>query len=244
VDSPLHPVDVNVAHPQPDPQKAEKPMSQTSSPAPIQVDIVSDVVCPWCIIGFLQLDQALKRTGLIANLRWHPFELNPNMSAEGENLREHLMGKYGITPAQSDQARKQLTDLGADLGFVFNYPSDMRMVNTFRAHQLLDWAEGQGRQHPLKLALFAAHFTDNRDVSDIEVLTDVAKTAGLDADAAGAALASGAHAGPVRQKQAFWTQRGISGVPAMVFGGKYLLTGAQGADTYTTALQRCVQETA
>ncbi|SHE97317.1 Predicted dithiol-disulfide isomerase, DsbA family [Ruegeria intermedia] len=218
-----------------------------TSPDPrptLQIDIVSDVVCPWCIVGFLQLDQALTREGVQARLRWHPFELNPAMGPEGQNLREHIIEKYGTTVEQSQQARAQLTALGADLGFAFNFTDESRIVNTFAAHQLLDWAEEQGRQHPLKLALFTAYFTDQRDVSDTEVLVDAARAVGLDGDAARAALASGAHAGPVRQKQQFWTSHGISGVPAMVFGGKYLLTGAQGPDTYAQVLRRCLSEAA
>lgn len=219
-------------------------MSDSETRPVVQIDIVSDVVCPWCIIGFLQLDQALQKTGVLAKLRWHPFELNSDMPEGGQNLREHLIGKYGLTEAQSDAARDRLTTLGAELGFTFSYAPDKRMVNTFRAHQLLDWAEEQGRQHPLKLALFKAYFTDNHDVSDPDVLAEIAAGAGLDRAAAQEALNSGAHAAPVRQKQAFWLERGIQGVPSMVFGGKYLLTGAQGAETYETALRRCLQEAA
>ncbi len=218
-----------------------------TSPDPrpiVQIDIVSDVVCPWCIVGFRQLDQALQQQGVLAQLRWHPFELNPAMGPEGQNLREHIAEKYGSTPEQSQQARDRLTALGAELGFAFNFDDDSRIVNTFAAHQLLDWAETQGRQHPLKLALFQAYFTDQKDVSDPDVLLNAVQSAGLDPQAAGAALKSGAHEQPVRQKQQFWTSRGISGVPSMVFGGKYLLTGAQGTETYAQVLQRCLTEAA
>lgn len=210
----------------------------------VQIDIVSDVVCPWCIVGFRQLDQALAQRGILARLRWHPFELNPDMPAEGQNLREHIMQKYGTTAEQSQQARDRLTAIGVELGFAFNFTEDSQMVNTFKAHQLLDWAESQGRQHPLKLALFATYFTDQQDVSETEVMIAAAEAAGLDPAAARAALTSGAHAAPVREKQRFWTSKGISGVPSMVFGGKYLLTGAQGAETYGQVLDRCLTEAA
>ncbi|CUH43893.1 DsbA family oxidoreductase [Ruegeria atlantica] len=214
-------------------------------PRPIvQIDIVSDVVCPWCIVGFRQLDLALKEQNVLANLRWHPFELNPNMPSEGQNLREHIMEKYGSTAEQSQQARDRLTQTGAELGFTFNFNDDSRMVNTFAAHQLLDWAETQGRQHPLKMALFEAYFTNQQDVSQSQVLLDAAQAAGLDRDAARAALTSGDHIAPVREKQQFWTSRGVSGVPSMVFAGKYLVTGAQGAETYSDLLQRCLTEAA
>lgn len=210
----------------------------------VQVDIVSDVVCPWCIVGFRQLDQALAGVGALTHLRWHPFELNPDMPREGQNLREHIMQKYGTTAEQSQQARDQLTGLGRELGFAFRFSDNSRMVNTFQAHQLLDWAETQGRQHPLKLALFEAYFSEGQDVSDPEVLIAAAAGAGLDAQAARAALASGDHAASVREKQRFWASRGITGVPAMVFAGKYLLTGAQGSEAYAQLLQRCLSEAA
>ncbi|MBO9450124.1 DsbA family oxidoreductase [Tropicibacter sp. R16_0] len=210
----------------------------------VQVDIVSDVVCPWCIVGFRQLDQALTRTGFLANLRWHPFELNPSMPPEGQNLREHITEKYGTTAEQSQQARDRLSALGAELGFTFSFTDDSRMVNTFKAHQLLDWAEEQQLQHPLKMALFEAYFTHGRDVSDAHVLADVAQSVGLDRESATQVLDSGERQQQVREKQGFWTSRGISGVPSMVFGGKYLVTGAQGADTYEQLLRRCVEEAA
>ncbi|MCV0428549.1 MAG: DsbA family protein, partial [Roseibium sp.] len=99
----------------------------------LQIDIVSDVVCPWCIVGFRQLEQAIERTGVSAAIKWHPFELNPDMPAEGENLREHIMRKYGSTAEQSEAARDRLTELGNGLGIDFRFSEDMRMVNTFKA---------------------------------------------------------------------------------------------------------------
>lgn len=217
----------------------------TSDPRPVlQVDIVSDVVCPWCIVGFRQLDLALQQQQVLARLRWHPFELNPTMPPEGQNLRAHIAEKYGSTTEQSQQARDRLTALGSELGFTFNFNDESRIVNTFAAHQLLDWAEIQGRQHPLKLALFEVYFTQQKDVSDTAVLIEAVSTAGLNSDDALEALESGTHAASVREKQQFWTSRGISGVPSMVFGGKYLLTGAQGTETYAQVLQRCLAEAA
>ncbi|WP_298846000.1 DsbA family oxidoreductase [uncultured Ruegeria sp.] len=219
-------------------------MTSTDTRPIVQIDIVSDVVCPWCIVGFRQLDEALQQQDVLARLRWHPFELNPSMPPAGQNLREHIMEKYGSTSEQSQQARDRLTSIGAELGYTFNFNDDSRMVNTFSAHQLLDWAEEQGRQHPLKLALFDAYFTQQHDVSDVDVLLAAVRSAGLDENLARQALESGQHAAPVREKQQFWTSKGISGVPSMVFGGKYLLTGAQGTETYAQVLQRCLSEAA
>ncbi|WP_299613918.1 DsbA family oxidoreductase [uncultured Tateyamaria sp.] len=210
----------------------------------IDVDIVSDVMCPWCIVGFRQLEQALGATGMGARVRWHPFELNPAMPPEGQNLAEHIAEKYGSSPEQSAQNRAHLQALGQSLGIDFVFSPDSRIVNSFDAHQLLDFALAQGLQHPLKMALFHAHFTEGRDVSDRAVLLDVAEGVGLDRADAEEVLTSGALADTVREKQAFWTSRGISGVPSMVFGGKYLVTGAQGAENYAQILRKLAEEEA
>ncbi len=222
--------------------------TQPHSPEPqssvVDVDIVSDVMCPWCIIGYQQLEQALAATGIGARIRWHPFELNPQMPPEGQNTAEHIAEKYGASAKQSAQNRKQMQDLGNSLGFEFNFTLESRIVNSFQAHQLLDFALSQGLQHPLQMALFKAHFTDNRDVSDAQVLIDVATSAGIDEKAAREVLDSGALAESVREKQQFWTSRGISGVPSMVFAGKYLVTGAQGAENYAQILRQTLEEAA
>lgn len=207
----------------------------------LTVDIVSDVVCPWCIVGYKQLEQALVQSGLEAAIRWHPFELNPQMPEEGEDLREHLAAKYGTTPQQSAAARERLKALGASLGFAFDYADDMRMVNTFRAHQLLHWAAAQGRQHDLKMQLFSAFFTHRRDVNDPQVLADEAVAIGLDGNEAQAVLADGRFADEVRADEQVWTSRGIHGVPAMIFNSRYLVTGAQGVDNYVSVLQQVTQ---
>jgi predicted DsbA family dithiol-disulfide isomerase len=215
---------------------------QNRPDAAIQIDIVSDVMCPWCIVGFRQLEQALAATQNEAFIRWHPFELNPAMPPEGQNLREHIMEKYGASPAQTVENREQLQQIGSALDIDFNFTDDSRIVNTFAAHQLLDWAQEFDKQHTLKLALFDAHFKAGRDISLHEVLADVAETAGLDRGAAEQVLANASHAEATRARQKFWTDRGVSGVPAMVFDGKYLLTGAQGAETYAQMLHKLVQE--
>ncbi|SHH41816.1 Predicted dithiol-disulfide isomerase, DsbA family [Cognatiyoonia sediminum] len=203
---------------------------------PIRVDIVSDVVCPWCAIGYYQLAKAADETGIEIEVHWHPFELNPQMAAEGENLREHLAAKYGTTPEGSKKARARLSEMGAALGFMFNYADDMRMVNTFRAHQLIDWAENQGLAHDAKLALFEAFFTRRENLNDPSVLAEVAQSIGLNHDAALAMLLSGEMADIVRQKEQFWTSRGVTGVPAMIFQRQHLVSGAQGEDNYARIL--------
>jgi len=208
---------------------------------PLRVDIISDVMCPWCIVGYSQLAKAASDADIDLDVHWHPFELNPQMAEEGENLREHLAAKYGSTPEQSTQARAQLTNVGQALGFEFNFSDTSQIWNTFRAHQLLDWAGEQGKGHDLKMALFKAHFTDAKNLSDPDILADVAETVGLERAEALRLLASEERAAQVRQKQQFWQHQGIQGVPAMVFQQRHLVTGAQGEANYTNILTQLVE---
>lgn len=208
----------------------------------LQVDIVSDVVCPWCIIGYKQFERALATATqpLHATVRWQPFELNPNMPEDGQNLREHLAQKAGITPEQSRDARQRLSSIGDSLGFTFNFQDEMRVGNTFRAHQLLHWAEGQGLQTALKLALFKAYFSDGCNVNDIDVLASTAASAGLPESEARAVMEEGRYAEAVRGAEQQWLERDIRGVPAFIFnhnsdnGGKrsYAVLGAQGPEAF------------
>jgi len=215
-------------------------------PLPLQVDIVSDVVCPWCIIGYKQLLKALAMLPgqFVPALRWHPFELNPHMPEEGQDLREHLAQKYGTTPAQSQAARARLSALGESLGFTFDYFDGMRMVNTFRAHQLLHWAAGQGRQTELKLALFEAFFSRRENVNDPELLVEVAGRAGLARTGARAVLSDQRFARPVREEQQYWLDHEVHAVPTFVFQQQYVVPGAQEADAFARLLQKILDRAA
>ncbi len=204
----------------------------------MRIDIVSDVVCPWCIIGYRQLARALADRKLEPEIHWHPFQLNPHISEEGQNLREHLAAKYGTTPEASIAARERLTRMGAELGFTFAYTDDMRTYNTFRAHQLLHWAGTLGREHELKMALFAAFFTRRENVGDPAVLADVAAGIGLDRAEALAVLEDGRYADAVRQEMQFWVEQGIQGVPAIVFERRHLVSGAQGVERFGAILDQ------
>jgi len=208
--------------------------------APIRVDIVSDVMCPWCIVGYRQLEQAAQETGITIEPYWHPFELNPDMVPEGENLRDHIMRKYGSTAEQSQQARQNLQDIGRALDIDFQFKDDGRIYNTFAAHQLLHWAQTFGKAHDLKQALFHAYFTDGQDVSQNSVLASTAGSIGLDPVDAMQVLDDGRFADIVREKQSFWTSRGVSGVPTMVFEGQQATSGAQGVDTFARVLRQMV----
>lgn len=217
-------------------ENSNKPLSKK----PLRIDIVSDVVCPWCIIGYRQLAEALKKTDTKHEIHWHPFELNPNMPSAGQNLREHIMEKYGSSKAESDASRISMTQAGSEVGFEFNFNDDTRMHNTFNLHQLLYWANQQGQKpmHDLKQALFSAHFTDGRNISDNNVLADIAAQVGLNRSEALAVLENQRFAKEVRAEERHWQQQGIQSVPAMIFNERHLVSGAQGVENFTNILQQ------
>ena len=215
-------------------------MATISQGIPLKVDIVSDVVCPWCIIGYKQFQKALgMMPGEVdVTIRWHPFELNPRMPEEGQNLREHLSQKYGSTVEQSEAAKARLMTLGESLGFTFDYFDEMRMVNTFRAHQLLYWAGKQGRQTELELALFDAFFSLRQDVSDGQVLAAAAGRVGLSDSEALTVAEDGRYAQAVREEQKIWLDKEVHAVPAFLFNEKYMVPGAQDAETFVRILNK------
>ncbi|WP_193161673.1 DsbA family oxidoreductase [Microbulbifer hainanensis] len=216
------------------------------SKQPLRIDIVSDVVCPWCVIGYLRLQKALAGFADLfeTDVHWLPFELNPQMPAEGENLREHLANKYGTTPQESIEARQRLTDLGADLGFAFNYSDDMRMYNTFNAHQLLHWAAAYDRQTALSLQLFHDFFHHQKNVDDTEVLAEAAAAVGLNAQEARDILQNQTYADSVRSLEQQITSQGVQGVPLFILNRQYGISGAQEVQTFARQLQQLLDENA
>lgn len=213
---------------------------------PVRIDFVSDISCPWCVIGLRGLEEALARTADVvdAEIVFHPFELNPNMAPEGQDIGEHIAEKYGSTPEQSAANRNMIRERAADLGFTMAMADGARIYNTFDAHRLLAWAQTKGRQKSLKEALFAAYFTDGRDPSDHGVLVEVATSVGLPGDEAAVILASDAHADAVRTDERLWQSRGISAVPAIVIDGRYLISGGQPPEAFERALRGIVAEAA
>lgn len=205
----------------------------------IKLDIVSDIVCPWCIVGYTHLEAAINELGLQdrVEIEWQPFELNPDMPIQGENLRAHVLRKYGAKRDDSDKARANITSLGAEYGFTFNYFEDMKMVNTRQAHVLLDYAHEVGLQHTLKQRLFAAFFSEHKDISDREVLLTEARSVGLDIYAAELALDDADRLSKVVKQEIQWQQRGVSGVPSVTFNRSSAMTGAHPQSSYHDVLK-------
>jgi predicted DsbA family dithiol-disulfide isomerase len=210
----------------------------------IHIDFVSDVACPWCVVGLRSLLIALERLKgeVDAEIHFQPFELNPDMPPEGENTFEHVQKKYGASPERSAASRQALKESGASVGFAFNYGPDSRIWNTFDAHRLLHWAGLAGRQHALKEALFALNFSQQRSTSDLEALVSAAVAAGLDEAGARDVLVSGRYADEVRADEMRWRQAGINAVPSVVFERRWLIQGGQPPEQFEAAIRQIVNE--
>lgn len=210
---------------------------------PLRIDIVSDVVCPWCIIGYKQVEKALTMLPqpVEAEFHWHPFELNPDMPPEGEDSAEHIARKYGRTAEEGKAVREHIRSTASAVGFEFGDLGARRIVNTFDAHKLLHRAgsaRGWETQTRLKLTLFTAYFQRGEDVSDRAILLSAAEAAGLDHDECQGWLADEALAREVRGEEAYWREENISGVPAIIFDGKYMVPGAQSAETFADVIAK------
>ncbi|TDV70134.1 DsbA family oxidoreductase [Pseudomonas sp. LP_7_YM] len=209
----------------------------------LKIDFISDVSCPWCIIGLRALDQALEHLGdeVQAQIHFQPFELNPKMGPDGQEIFEHIAEKYGSTREQFQDNAENIRQRGAELGFVFT-PGDRRIYNTFDAHRLLHWAQLEGKQQALKEALFTAYFSQHADVSSHKVLADLARRVGLEIGRAEKVLASGEYAAEVRELEQLWVSRGVSSVPTMVFNDQYAVSGGQPVDVFVGAIRQIISE--
>ena len=210
----------------------------------IRIDFVSDVACPWCVIGLKSLEQALGKLGdeVEAEIHFQPFELNPDMPAEGQDITEHLAKKYGATPAQLEVTREAIRARGAELGFVFGVGKRSRIYNTFDAHRMLHWAgledDQYMKQRALKHALFAAYFTEGFNPGEHETILRAVAQVGLDVDAARAVLESDDYATEVRAQEEHYLARGIHSVPAVIVNNQHLIHGGQPPEVFEQALRQ------
>jgi predicted DsbA family dithiol-disulfide isomerase len=205
----------------------------------LKIDFVSDVACPWCAVGLGALERALETLEgeVQAELHFQPFELNPQMAREGEDIDEHLSRKYGRSPAEFETARQAIRERGAAVGFTFGQRS--RIYNTFDAHRLLHWAGLQSAQmqHSLKTALLQAYHGQGRDPSDPAVLAEVAAGVGLDAARTAQILASDEFASDVRAAEQHWQRLGINAVPSVVINDRHLIQGGQPPEVFAQVLR-------
>lgn len=211
----------------------------------IDIKIVSDVVCPWCVVGSRNLQQALDELGpdITANISWRPFQLNPDMVPEGEDLTEHITKKYGSSAEDSQNMRDRITELGSNTGFRFNYTPESRIYNTFDAHRTMHWAREQGQENAFMQGLFDAYFTENQNPSEPEVLRSVAESVGLDPQEVDAVLNSDRYKAAVEKELAESQRLGISGVPTVIINDQYAITGGQPPAAFKEALQQIATDT-
>ncbi|CRN03567.1 MULTISPECIES: DsbA family oxidoreductase [Pseudomonas] len=211
---------------------------------PLKIDFISDVSCPWCIIGLRGLTEALDQLGaeVQAEIHFQPFELNPKMPPEGQNIVEHISEKYGSSAEESQANRARIRDMGAELGFAFRTDGQSRIYNTFDAHRLLHWAGLEGLQYNLKEALFKAYFTDGQDPSDHKTLAIIAQSLGLDPQRTAEILASDEYAAEVREQEKLWLTRGVTSVPTIVFNDQYAVSGGQPAEAFVGAIRQIITE--
>jgi predicted DsbA family dithiol-disulfide isomerase len=207
----------------------------------LDLAFVSDVACPWCAIGLASLDQALARLqpDFETNVRVEPFELNPDMGAEGAEVIPYLARKYGRSPEQIAQTQAMIRERGAAVGFSFGARD--HVWNTFDAHRILHWAGLEGRALELKRALLRAYHGEGRNPAAPEVLVELAGVVGLDAVRAKSILGSDEYASEVRERERYWLQRGVSGVPLVVVNDTHGISGAETPERYEQALRQIAQ---
>ena len=216
-----------------------------TEPRRLTIDIWSDVMCPWCLVGWGNLRQALDELDgeIAADLRWHAFELNPDMAEEGEERTAHIARKYGRTLEQSRGVQGQMREAAERAGVSLDYevpepaPEAMMWNLTLLVGSVL-----AVRQTDLKLALFHAHFNARRPIGDRAVLLDIAEETGFDRAEAGAALDSAEWAHKVRAEERAAYDLNVTGVPAMVVENAFMIPGAQSPDVYRDALRRVAEK--
>lgn len=212
--------------------------SDLKSEKKIRIDIVSDVVCPWCAIGYKRLSNAIDELKIKDRVEivWHPFELNPDMPKDGMDDDKYLMNKLGINEEQLKEKRKNYTQLGEQSGFKFDYFADMKKVNTLNAHILLDYAKKYNKQTQLKVRLQEAYFGERKNINNREILYNELKAVGLNADEAIKTLDDENAIKRVRDEEAYWKNQGVFAIPAMIFNGTILKVGANEEEVYKSIL--------
>jgi predicted DsbA family dithiol-disulfide isomerase len=218
---------------------------------PIKIDFVSDVACPWCAVGLGALEKAIANIGpsIKTEIHFQPFQLNPQMPPEGQDITEHLTQKYGSTPAQQEQNYAAIRQRGAAVGFEFRLGGRGRTWNTFDCHRLLHWgaslgfdAQGKNIQAKLKKAMLKSYFTDNQNPGAHSVLLAIVRDLDLDEKRAADILDSDEYTAEVRAQQRFYSDHGINAVPAIIFNEKYLISGGQPVEAFEQALRQIASE--
>ncbi|MDX5420620.1 MAG: DsbA family oxidoreductase [Hymenobacteraceae bacterium] len=207
----------------------------------IKIDIFSDINCPWCYVGERRLDKALQQVSdqYEAEISFKAFELNPNIPQGGMSRLDYFKGNYGEQIlAQVPAMDKRMTESGAEEGIRFNFSDEMTVNNTFNGHRLIWLAEQYGVQHEVANALFKAYFTEGRNMNDLSVLKEIGIAQGIPAERLEGFFEGEEGKQEVREMEAFAQSAGITGVPAFVINDKFLVSGAQPAETFLNVFQQ------
>lgn len=212
----------------------------------LKIDFISDISCPWCVVGLRNMEAALANIGedIEAYVRFEPFELNPDMPPEGMDRKSYFATKYRISPEEAKQRGGEIRARAEETGFTMNTGEGFRIYNTFDAHRLLEWAMEEGKQRALKHALFEAYFTDGKNMGDHESLAAIAESVGLDGARAREILGGDDYAGHVRQSQSHQRGRGVQSVPTIIVNGEYVINGGQPPAIFEKAFRHIASEIA
>ena len=212
----------------------------------LKIDFISDISCPWCVVGLRNMEAALANIGddIEAYVRFEPFELNPDMPQEGMDRATYFATKYGISAEEAKSRGGEIRARAKEAGFTMNTDENFRIYNTFDAHRLLEWAMEEGKQRALKHALFEAYFTDGKNMGDHESLAAIAESVGLDGARAREILAGDDYAGHVRQSQSHQRGRGVQSVPTIIVNGEYVINGGQPPAIFEKAFRHIASEIA
>ncbi|RED15788.1 DsbA family oxidoreductase [Parasphingopyxis lamellibrachiae] len=212
----------------------------------LKIDFISDISCPWCVVGLRNMEAALANIGddIEAYVRFEPFELNPDMPPEGMDRAAYFATKYGISTEEAKNRGGEIRARAEEAGFTMNTGEGFRVYNTFDAHRLLEWAMEEGKQRALKHALFEAYFTDGKNMGDHETLAGIAESVGLDRGRACEIVAGDDYAGHVRQSQSHQRGRGVQSVPTIIVNGEYVINGGQPPAIFEKAFRHIASEIA
>ena len=218
---------------------AKKKASSKKPKTPIQVDIVSDIVCPWCWVGIKLFQKAVKQSGQNISLSWRPYMLDPSVPEGGTPYKDYMKQKFGDTPSNRfTEMRKHLEDIGPKLGIDFKFDDIPMRPNTLDAHRLLKWAQGQDKGNAASEALFKAFFTDLKDVGNVDVLTQIGEALGMDAEITHDLLSGDDDKNAVREEIMFFRNLGVNAVPTFIYNGQFAVQGAQAPEAHLDAIKK------
>lgn len=205
----------------------------------VRIDIVSDVVCPWCWLGKKRLETALEQSGEPAELIWRPYELDPAVPPEGLPYKDYMRAKFGDGPDDRFKTmRAHLEDAAPGAGITFRFGEQTMRPNTLNAHRLIRWAQGQKKGDAVVEALFRAYFDELRDIGDTAVLAEIAGENGLDSKIVTELLATDRDRDMVREEENYFRSLGVSGVPTFIFEGRHGVSGAQEPETLVKMIEK------